>query len=43
MPLVTRYFIKSALFFFVAALFCGLLLALRPFIQKCKPLPQVVD
>lgn len=34
MPLVTRYFIKSALFFFVAALFCGLLLALRPFIEQ---------
>ncbi len=33
MPLVTRYFIKTSLFFFVAALLCGLLLALRPFIE----------
>ncbi len=29
MPLVTRTFIKTALLFFVAALLCGILLALR--------------
>ena len=33
MPLVTRYFIKTSLVFFVAALLCGFLLALRPFIK----------
>lgn len=33
MPLVTRYFIKTSLLFFVAALLCGLLLALRPFAE----------
>lgn len=38
MPLVTRYFIKTALLFFVVALFCGLLLALRPLVA----LPAIV-
>lgn len=33
MPLITRYFIKTSLLFFVAALLCGLLLALRPFVE----------
>ena len=32
MPLITRLFIKTALFLFVAALLCGLLLTLRPFV-----------
>ncbi|MCB0099736.1 MAG: hypothetical protein KDE46_28580 [Caldilineaceae bacterium] len=32
MPFVTRYFIKTSLMFFVAALLCALLLVLRPFI-----------
>lgn len=33
MPLVTRYFIKTALLFFVIALLCGLLLTLRSFVE----------
>ncbi|MBX3013130.1 MAG: hypothetical protein KF832_16550 [Caldilineaceae bacterium] len=32
MPSITRLFLKTALFCFVAALLCGLLLALRPLV-----------
>ena len=39
MPLVTRLFIKTALFCFVAALICALLIALRPLLN----LPSIVS
>lgn len=38
MPLVTRFFVKTSLLFFVLSLLCGLLLTLRPLV----PLPPLV-